>query len=329
MSQREPFHFNITGADPTQITAAARAAGLSYRVEADSYLLEMPPHIADGTIYSYRLRQGLLLHIGDVTPHVPVRLNWELEQEPLVEVHLHLAGAYQSYWRESRTTYHVDAGSLYINALQAPSNIGHVAYAPGVRQLQIEVTLLADELECEAEPWRGLLPERSGRPPCNDIRAMQLSATLQAAAAQLLGCPFMGAPRRLYLESKALEILALTLDTAAGSPGPSSTLRPHDQERIRAARDILLARLDAPPSLEELARAVHISDFKLKQGFRQLFGTTVFGYLHLERMRRAYELLRAGEQRVLQVALSVGYACPSRFAVAFRRHFGLKPSEVG
>ena len=46
----------------------------------------------------------------------------------------------------------------------------------------------------------------------------------------------------------------------------------------------LTQRMDDPPSLVELARKVGINDYKLKVGFREVFGTTVYKYLHTHRM---------------------------------------------
>ncbi|MEM1369543.1 MAG: AraC family transcriptional regulator, partial [Cyanobacteria bacterium P01_H01_bin.15] len=79
-------------------------------------------------------------------------------------------------------------------------------------------------------------------------------------------------------------------------------------------------------SLIELARLAGINDCKLKLGFRQVFGTTVFGYLHDCRMERSRQLLDAGEMTVAEAAQSVGYVNRSHFAIAFRKKFGLNPS---
>jgi AraC family transcriptional regulator, transcriptional activator of the genes for pyochelin and ferripyochelin receptors len=84
--------------------------------------------------------------------------------------------------------------------------------------------------------------------------------------------------------------------------------------------------MDEPPSLLTLARQVGLNDFKLKRGFRQVFGTTVFGYLHEHRMERARQLLEERRLNVTAVACTVGYANPSHFAGAFKRKFGVNPS---
>lgn len=108
--------------------------------------------------------------------------------------------------------------------------------------------------------------------------------------------------------------------------GNARKLKPSDIECIYQARDILMGNLDNPPSLLALAHQVGLNDYKLKQGFRQVFGTTTFGYLHTQRMERARLLLESSTMNVTQVAQAVGYTNISQFAAAFRKQFGVNPS---
>ena len=96
-------------------------------------------------------------------------------------------------------------------------------------------------------------------------------------------------------------------------------------DRIHYAKAILMDNLSDPPTLGELAHRVSLNDYKLKVGFRQVFGTTVFGYLHQHRMEVARQLLAAQRMNVKEVARTVGYASQSRFATAFRKRFGMNP----
>lgn len=138
--------------------------------------------------------------------------------------------------------------------------------------------------------------------------------------------PYAGQSRRLHLESCALGLMAAQLDAAQrcehGIPGSSS-----EQRRMLHARDILDHRLTDPPTIYELARIIGTNDFKLKRDFKQTFGTTIFGYVRQRRMERALTDLHAG-RLVGEVARRVGYECPRCFADAFRRHFGILPSEI-
>jgi AraC family transcriptional regulator, transcriptional activator of the genes for pyochelin and ferripyochelin receptors len=54
---------------------------------------------------------------------------------------------------------------------------------------------------------------------------------------------------------------------------------------------------------------------------------TAFGYLHHHRMELARQLLLEGHLSVGAVALAVGYATQGRFAIAFKRKFGITPRD--
>ena len=145
---------------------------------------------------------------------------------------------------------------------------------------------------------------------------------------QIVNCPFHGRTKQIYIEGKCLELVALKLEQLKDidkRTGSSYTLKSDDIDRIHYAKAILQKNINNPPSLIELARQINLNDHKLKVGFRQVFGTTVFGYLHQHRMETARQLLNEQQMTVKQVARAVGYANPSRFAAAFRKRFGLNP----
>lgn len=101
-----------------------------------------------------------------------------------------------------------------------------------------------------------------------------------------------------------------------------------DREKIEQARDIMLACMADPPSLIELARMVGLNDYKLKVSFKEMYGTTVYGYLRERRLEKALLLLQQGGMNVYETSLSVGYSNPSYFAEAFREKFGVSPGSL-
>jgi AraC family transcriptional regulator, transcriptional activator of the genes for pyochelin and ferripyochelin receptors len=157
----------------------------------------------------------------------------------------------------------------------------------------------------------------------------RITPAMQTALQHILQCPYQGATKRLYLESKVLELLALQIhqwtEHTLSSNEASRPLRPDDIERLYHAKDILLQNADSPPSLMDLARQAGLNDYKLKRGFRQVFGTTVFGYLQIHRMDQAKQLLADSSLSVAGVAQRVGYTSQSRFCDAFKRQFNLSP----
>ena len=156
------------------------------------------------------------------------------------------------------------------------------------------------------------------------------TAAMQTALHQLLHCPFKGITQKLYFESKVWELMALLIEQELAlqdNARQSVSIRADDIERIHHAKDILLKRLDNPPSLLELSRQVGLNDCALKRGFRQVFGETAFGYLHKCRMEKARQLLVEGEMNVSEAARQVGFVNRSYFAAAFRKKFGVSPSK--
>jgi AraC family transcriptional regulator, transcriptional activator of the genes for pyochelin and ferripyochelin receptors len=156
-----------------------------------------------------------------------------------------------------------------------------------------------------------------------------ITSAMKLALEQIIACPYQGLTKHLYLEGKCLELMALKLEQLAAIDPTRIiiSLKPEDIDCIYHARDILTAHLDRPPSLLALARQVGLNDCTLKKGFRQIFGTTAFGYLHERRMERAKVLLLERQLSVAQVAQTVGYASRSAFAAAFRQRFGVSPRK--
>ncbi|NEQ48299.1 MAG: helix-turn-helix transcriptional regulator [Leptolyngbya sp. SIOISBB] len=154
------------------------------------------------------------------------------------------------------------------------------------------------------------------------------TAAMRCVIHQILHCPYQGLTRWLYLESKVIELIALRLDQVIPPP-PAALVAPglqsKDIDRIHYASAILLQRLDNPPSLLELARLAGLNDCKLKKGFRQVFGTTVFGYLQTHRMERAKQLLAEPSLKIAGVAQAMGYANQSYFCRMFKQQFGITP----
>jgi AraC-like DNA-binding protein len=158
----------------------------------------------------------------------------------------------------------------------------------------------------------------------------ETTTAIKGVVQQIVNCPYRGMTKRIHLQAKVLELMALQLApilSAQDRLQPSPRLKPETIARIHYTKEILLTRLENPPSLLELAQMIGVSDRTLRYGFRELFGTTVFGYITNKRMEQAEQLLREGKLSVAEVANLVGYAHQGHFAGAFKRKFGITPSE--
>ncbi|CAL2079103.1 AraC family transcriptional regulator, transcriptional activator of the genes for pyochelin and ferripyochelin receptors [Tenacibaculum sp. 190524A05c] len=99
-------------------------------------------------------------------------------------------------------------------------------------------------------------------------------------------------------------------------------------EKINLAQEILLADLENPPSLTELAQKIGTNTNKLKKEFKAQFGVPVFKYLQNERLKKAYNLIKKEQKTIQEAAWAVGYDSLGSFSNAFEKKFGYRPSQV-
>lgn len=135
--------------------------------------------------------------------------------------------------------------------------------------------------------------------------------------------------KNLYYKAKGYELLSLYFNK---TEDPSAEQCPFliDEEnvlKIRKAKDILLANMAEPPGLQELADQVNLNLKKLKMGFKQIYGDTVYGFLFDYKMEYARKLLDSGSYNVNEVGLKIGYSTGSHFIAAFKKKFATTPKK--
>lgn len=159
---------------------------------------------------------------------------------------------------------------------------------------------------------------------------MDITASMNMIINEMSNCKKQGALKRLFLEGKTLELLMLQVEQfeSAGNHRQTFSVQPHDVEKIHHARFLLEQHIDAPCSLADLARQVQLNDFKLKKGFKEIFGTTVFGYLRDLRMQEARRMLRHTSKSINEIADYCGYEYVQHFSTAFKKKYGLTPSKL-
>ncbi|HEY4337182.1 MAG TPA: AraC family transcriptional regulator [Puia sp.] len=108
---------------------------------------------------------------------------------------------------------------------------------------------------------------------------------------------------------------------------PPSPYTHYEIDGIHAAREMIRENIRRHFVIREIAQTVGVNEFKLKTGFRELFGNGVYEFLRLERMHEARELLHNATRSIKQVAALTGYKSVNSFIKAFKKEFGLTPGE--
>jgi AraC family transcriptional activator of pyochelin receptor len=147
----------------------------------------------------------------------------------------------------------------------------------------------------------------------------------------VVNCNYQQDLKKMFLLSKSIELLVLQAEAynSFQNSGPKYLKTEYDKERIIYAREYLIKHLDMPPSLSELAKAAGINEYKLKRGFKETFGNTVFGYLAETRLELAKNDLLDKKKSVTEIAFELGYSSVQHFSNAFKKKFGVSPGKVG
>lgn len=84
---------------------------------------------------------------------------------------------------------------------------------------------------------------------------------------------------------------------------------------------------DGDLSVENIARHFHLDASYIRRVFVKEFGLNVAEYLTQVRMNQAKLLLETTEMKLQEVSERVGYGDAGYFSKAFKKHFGMLPSE--
>jgi len=83
-----------------------------------------------------------------------------------------------------------------------------------------------------------------------------------------------------------------------------------------------------PPTIEKLSKLSAMSPTKLKRDFKSMYGLPIYEYFQKNRMMHAKKLLTGSNISIKEAGMMVGYTNLGHFAAAFRKEFGMLPSEM-
>ena len=135
--------------------------------------------------------------------------------------------------------------------------------------------------------------------------------------------------KELYMKGKIYELISLYFNKSGDADVEQCPflLDEDNVRRIKKAKEIIISRMAEPPTLVDLSHEIGLSLKKLKEGFKQIYGDSVYSFLFDYKMDYARKMLETGEHNVNEVGLKVGYSTASHFIAAFRKKFGTTPKK--
>ena len=290
--------------------------------------------LGEGT-YKETFFEGIHIGYGDFLLSKPTVAYFDTDMET-VEMHFALSGQVQTTDLQTRKQYNFSHNEH--NIMYAADFKGQSTWSDNLDMEVFEINILPslfirylpEHLAFEAfrtaltQQQTGMLT-RQNRP---------INARMRMIIHEIMHCERTEPLKKMLVEARVIELLLLQLeqmiaDQDTHQKASSNYLKRADVDRMYAVRDIIEANLSNPYSLSTLAKQVGTNEFTLKKGFKSLFGTTVFGYLHERQMMQARDmLLEEKDKTVTEVSEQCGYQYPSHFTTAFKRRFGVLPSKL-
>ncbi|MGY0407639.1 MAG: helix-turn-helix domain-containing protein [Polaribacter sp.] len=202
-------------------------------------------------------------------------------------------------------------------------------------EIQPKTTLIS--LLISIEKFHSLFSKESGYIPFlsdkNSNRKYyddtEIKPNVSIVLQQIINSNSNSAIRELYLKGKIYELLSLHFQPEENTTAEYCPFLVDDQNviKIRKAKEIIISRMTEPPSLQELANEIGLNIKKLKEGFKQIYGDTVYSFLFNYKMEQARKMLETNQYNVNEVGLQIGYSTASHFIAAFKKKFGTTPKK--
>jgi AraC-like DNA-binding protein len=274
---------------------------------------------------------GFRLANSVLTQHKPV--NYQVANNlDVIKLYFHRKGITQIYYDQFKKNFVAKAGQcnmLYSSELS--TSMVHEDESSAVFSLQMTKPCFFDLIQGGSPSVLKFADAiLTNRPVLFSAHWLPIHFAIEQCINQMLQCHFVRDFRKIYLKAKAIELFALFADSAPGDTREVNGFinNNRDREKLYYARSYIAENYTNPLTLSQLAKLSQLNEYKLKKGFRELFGTSVIDFLIACRLDQAKYLLLEKQKNVSEVAYETGYSSPHYFCKAFKKKFGISPSVI-
>ena len=157
-----------------------------------------------------------------------------------------------------------------------------------------------------------------------DHKAYPEALSLYRSIAEAWRSQYLG--YELVIRAKLLSLIALLLPYSREST-PETELRVAHSQKIKAALEYISAHYAEELTISQVAAVCYFSEYHFMRFFKRCTGVSCGDYIKSYRLEQAARRFSAGEQSILDVALSVGFHNLSYFYRAFRAKYGMTPKD--
>lgn len=164
-------------------------------------------------------------------------------------------------------------------------------------------------------------------------KELSLSPEIKTILHQIKHCPYDDVLQELYVDGLIKMLLThqlnmynqLFLDKKPA--WIDEKLNRQDVEKLRSLKTYLDQHYLKPLSMDDLTRQFILNEFKLKYGFKKLYGNSVMQYIYEKRLNHGKKLLIDTDKSITEIAYILGFEYSNNFSASFKNKFGYSPTE--
>ena len=284
-------------------------------------------NIAKGTFESFKVEDGLILLKSANTSTSQLNYQYSISKD-YIQFHFCLKGFANFLYNEGAyivSVQHENSILLYNPDKELPINLV-LKQESQVLSILISIKKFHGLFSNEADQISFLNNENAGN---KLYKEKKIGPMIAIVLNQMFQKSMDSTMYTLYLRGKVFELMSLYFSKDKEMDVEQCPFLADDNniKKIKLAKEIMISRMIEPPTLTELSNEVDISLKKLKQGFKQVYGSSVYSFLLDYKMQTSKRLLSSGSYNVNEVALKVGYSTATHFINAFKKKFGTTPKK--
>lgn len=305
----------------------------------NNYHSQLDTPFCKGTAQNISIRNEITLIQAELTFFEDVVIEMKSFQ-PQIGIWYCIKGEVKAYRQnvkhleKSKLNFSLSPATAFIYATAASEGWMHYRKAKPYKGIflifdyQIFKQLIGEQIDTMPKEFLDAIEDENGF----YMKPLSFTSQTKALCESIFDNPYSRKSRQFYREAKVIELLAYQVDQLTKPIEESNSsgvkLTSNEEKLIEYCKHILISSLADPPSLIELAKEVGMSTYRLKNGFKQMFGETPYRFIVDQRMVKARQLLLQKKFTVSEVALAVGFSSIGTFSNTFYEKYGIRPSDM-
>lgn len=289
---------------------------------------DIKPEYGKGTIQIYRLLGNVMLLVYDFVFFEDIITVFDLAEE-YFEIEYCLNGC---MYIEEEKTGDTCFGANHLSVSLSQDMRGTIKRCAGQTYQGISITANKDDLSsyfgsAGIKVWHDTIDKLEERVRSEYYLGFIAPPEISGIFLQIFNCRLPVKTRTLFYESKVMEVLSLIVsdEVIKKERFKITALSPYELEKIKEIPQMLLEQPFELPSIQTLAEQLVINPKKLTNGFKLVYGDTIFSYHRKLALQRAGLMLLNTDKTIHEIAYDSGYSNPSNFCAAFKKQYGITP----